>query len=207
MKRKSIAAIAICIATLLLIWGVFMTKTEHEKYDRLMQFDHIELRSYPAQIRAQVITTGSQADSIRAGFQILARFIFGENASQMRIAMTAPVRQQRDKDGWLISFSMPRTFSLDQIPTPTNSSIQIVEDPPTHTLSITFSGRHSDKNIATHSKKLDAFLKSHAIKSTQPFITAFYNPPWTLPFLRRNEVIAKLSSKDAEALLKKSSVA
>lgn len=84
---------------------------------------------------------------------------------------------------------MPSKYSLQTLPKPSNSKITILEIPASRYVVIRFSGLASEKKLALNTQKLEAFCKEKGWKTIGPAIYAFYNPPWTLPFLRRNEVM------------------
>ncbi len=54
-----------------------------------------EVRDYPTLVAAEVNVTGSRDQASRAGFRLLAGYIFGGNTRRQSIAMTTPVVQQR----------------------------------------------------------------------------------------------------------------
>ena len=55
-----------------------------------------------------------------------------------------------------------------------------------------FSGQNTDDNLSEYTQKLRDFMKRKNIKTVSDPSYAFYNPPWTLPTLRRNEVIFEI---------------
>lgn len=109
------------------------------------------------------------------------------------IPMTAPVTQQAADNQWLIHFVMPSKYSLETLPKPNNKQINIKAIPPKKFAVIRFSGTSTNKNMQTHETELRAFLAKEKIKPLSPASYAFYNPPWTLPFLRRNEVMMEIN--------------
>lgn len=189
-----------------LLVGPLMSNVETPKYTVIQQEGTIEIRSYPPMMVAQVQVSGPRKDSIRAGFKILADYIFGNNTPQKDISMTAPVQiqkstkismtapvQQQQMDGeWVVSFVMPREFNLKTLPKPNNKVIHVKQIPTTRLLAIRFKGGSSDDNLEKHRKLLTDFASQHNIPLVGAPIYAFYNPPWTLPFLRRNEIMYAL---------------
>ena len=158
-------------------------------------------------IIAEVKTTGSRQDSINNGFRVLADFIFGNNEGKKqlsmtgeitqqagtKIAMTAPVQQEKTDTEWAISFIMPSTFSIDTVPNPINERIKIIQIPSKRYAVITFSGRSTEENLTTHTNELKKYINGSSYSKAGNAKYAFYNPPWTLPFLRRNEVQFELT--------------
>ncbi|MBT5950501.1 MAG: heme-binding protein [Betaproteobacteria bacterium] len=106
--------------------------------------------------------------------------------------MTAPVEQNQVNGTWAINFTMPSEYTLKTLPKPNNTAVILSALPSQTFITIQFSGRSSIENISTHESKLKAFVIKNNIKIQDDPIYAFYNPPWTLPILRRNEVMFKV---------------
>ena len=187
--------------------GPIMSNVEIPDYKILEKTENIEIRRYPPLIVAEVRTTGSREDSIGAGFRILADFIFGNNKEENKISMTTPVTQQegtkiemtapvqQEKTGkeWIVSFIMPSKFSMNTLPKPTNDKIKIVQMPSRNYAAIVFSGRGTKDNLTANTLELKEYISrsNYSIRGNPKY--AFYNPPWTLPFMRRNEVQFELT--------------
>ena len=159
--------------------------TEEPSYVVLKTLEKgIEIREYDPQIRATA-QTGQENRS----FGILAEYIFGHNDRIERIGMTAPVVTYGDK----MSFIMPKRYSLESLPRPLSSPIDIDQVQRARVAVIRFSGFSSPKKMDEEAEKLLLVLKSNEIEiEGEPFMMR-YNPPWTLPFLRRNEVAVKVN--------------
>ena len=195
----------VCGAVLL---GPIMSNVEHPKYIVIEKHGSIEWRKYDIRIAANVIVSGSREESIRSGFQQLADYIFGSNTvldssskeksettfTNEKIAMTAPVEQLGKGNQWVISFNMPREYSLETLPKPNNPQVSITNKPAQNVLVIKFSGSNSTENVQSHAEKLKTFAKQNSIVINGNPIYAFYNPPWTLPILRRNEVMFEIDA-------------
>lgn len=107
--------------------------------------------------------------------------------------MTAPVLQtKRQSNQWDVKFVMPQHYTLESLPRPNNESIHIEKIPSKKMLVIRFSGTTSIKNLNRHQAKLEQFIVIHHIKTLGQFEYAFYNPPWTLPTQRRNEILIEM---------------
>ena len=181
--------------------GPIMSDVETPEYKILKTEGNIELRRYDPMIIALVNVNGTRRDAIGKGFRLLADYIFGDNVAQrtiidpagtresIKIAMTAPVQQQSVDGGWQISFVMPSEYTIETLPSPTNKLITIRTEDSSDFFTITFSGVNSDENIEKNQKILINYLKINNISISSKPIYAFYNPPWTLPFLRRNEIL------------------
>ncbi|MBC6443946.1 MAG: heme-binding protein [Alphaproteobacteria bacterium GM202ARS2] len=152
--------------------------------------DSIELRVYEPALQAEVIATGDRDNSANTAFRILFNYITGENQRAQDIAMTAPVAQQpNNADTWRVAFYMPQQFSRADVPQPTDSRVTIKRVPSRKVAVLRFSGRHSDSNFNSHAERLRGYLRKKAIAFQEPPIFAYYDPPFQLWFLRRNEVM------------------
>ena len=186
--------------------GPLMSDVEKPKYQVTSLADSIELRSYDPMIVAAVQVNGKRKEAIGEGFRILADYIFGNNTLEQNIsmtapvqqqsgatiAMTAPVQQQKNSNFWTISFVMPKMYTLKTIPKPNNKEVILNEVPAQKFIAIRFSGTNSDDNIELHERTLFNFIKQNKIKVMGESKYAFYNPPWTLPFMRRNEIMTQI---------------
>jgi effector-binding domain-containing protein len=158
----------------------------------------IEIRDYEAMVVAETAVTGDREPAIGTGFRRIAGYIFGGNQAQQKIAMTAPVIQQADTDAadpgdWRVRFVMPAQYAADALPPPSDPTVAIAKLPPKRYAAIRFSGWISTDNLARHLATLRSFLASRGIAPLSPPLYAFYNPPSTLPFLRRNEVMIEIA--------------
>lgn len=172
--------------------GVLMSNVEKPNYESLSIDNNIELRQYDVIYIAEVFIESERTDAIKAGFKILANYIFGGNSENLKIAMTAPVKQQRVDNGWKISFVMPVEYSLRTLPIPNDKIVKIKKITRKKYAVITFSGLNSDLNINFHKNLLKRYLKKNTIPTHNAPIYAFYNPPWTLPMFRRNEIMIEI---------------
>lgn len=208
MKRKLIVSAA--IIGLVMVSGVMvgplMSHVEHPQYEVTWSADDLEIRQYAPQIIAEVEVEGNRDTAISDGFRLLANYIFGNNTVQQAIAMTAPVQQQANEkiamtapvqqqsfgNAWKISFVMPSTYTMATLPKPNNQNVKIKEIPARHYIVLQFSGTNSNENISKHEKQLLEYIESHKIQTVGAPQYAFYNPPWTLPFMRRNEIMVEI---------------
>ena len=110
-----------------------------------------------------------------------------------KIEMTAPVQQEKTGKEWIVSFIMPSKFSMNTLPKPTNDKIKIVQMPSRNYAAIVFSGRGTKDNLTANTLELKEYISrsNYSIRGNPKY--AFYNPPWTLPFMRRNEVQFELT--------------
>lgn len=180
-----------------------MSNVETPSYKVIQSKGKIEIREFDPMVIAEVQVVGRRKDAISSGFKLLADYIFGNNISQEnidttatiqrpaseKIAMTAPVQQQLANNSWLVSFVMPSEYNLEDLPKPKNIEVKLKNVPVKRFVTIQFSGTSSDENLAKHKKLLVEFIKTNSISVTGTSKYAFYNPPWTLPLMRRNEVM------------------
>jgi len=209
MTRKTIF-FAILLSGAILVGcamvGPIMSDVEKPTYQVTALENDIEFRSYDPMIVAAVPMSGKRKDAISEGFRLLADYIFGNNTlnqnismtapveqkAEQKIAMTAPVQQQQDSNSWIISFVMPKKFTLKTIPKPNNESVKINEVPAQRFIAIRFSGTNSDENIKQNESALFNYIAQNKVNVTGKPKYAFYNPPWTLPFMRRNEILVQI---------------
>jgi hypothetical protein len=186
----------------------FAMATEEPKYSVIEKAGEFELRAYDPKIIAETLVSGSMDSASSAGFRLIADFIFGNNtastggnkkismtapvtmeAQSEKISMTAPVSMQQAQGQWRIHFVMPSEYTLDTLPKPNNSEVMLRKIPASNYAVIRFSGLAGEDKTATKTAELLAWLKAKAITPIGKPELARYNPPWTLPFLRRNEVM------------------
>ena len=202
-RRKIIILIVATSLVGALATGPIMSNVETPSYKVIQSKGKIEVREFDPMVIAEVQVVGRRKDAISSGFKLLADYIFGNNISQEnidttatiqrpaseKIAMTAPVQQQLANNSWLVSFVMPSEYNLEDLPKPKNVEVKLKNVPVKRFVTIQFSGTSSDENLAKHKKLLVEFIKTNSISVTGTSKYAFYNPPWTLPLMRRNEVM------------------
>ncbi|MGU3650576.1 SOUL family heme-binding protein [Mycolicibacterium sp. A43C] len=169
---------------------------------------NVEIRRYGRRIAAQTTVTGDRERALNAGFRKLAAYIFGGNQRRAEIAMTAPVSQQGSsqeiamtapvsqqgnaEEGWTIRFFMPSEWTLETLPEPDDSDVDLVSVPPETVAVIRFTGDRSPAAVAQQTADLLDTLASNGIEPAGEPVAWFYDPPWTLPFRRRNEVVVPI---------------
>ena len=181
--------------------------TEEPKYSVLEKESPFELRSYEPMILAEVQVEGDLDEASSQGFRLIAAYIFGQNqASQKmamtapvtideqsvkseKIAMTAPVGIESSAGKWTVSFVMPSQYSMETLPKPLNPTVRLRQIPATKRAVITFSGFYNPQKVAEKTLELESWMRARNIQANGSPHFARYNPPWTLPFMRRNEVM------------------
>ena len=202
----------ITVLTTVLLAGcsVFGIRTADEpNYQVLNDYGPIQIRQYPALVVAQTEVNADFKNSSSQGFQLLAGYIFGNNKKQQKMAMTAPVIQEQEtetlamtapvlqqKSGavWLMAFVLPAEYSVATAPVPLNTAVVIKEIPGKKVAVIRYSGSLSEQGIEEKSEELKNWLSKQGYRAIFPSRSAAYDPPWTLPFLRRNEIHIDIES-------------
>ena len=150
--------------------------------------EQIEIRAYAPRIMA---VTGMNEDP-DSGFRVLAGYIFGGNAEEQKIAMTAPVQQTMAGEKEM-AFMMPAEYALKDLPQPEDQRVSFREAPAYTAAVIQFSGWASADKADENWQQLRRFLIAEGIDIIGEPTLNQYNPPWTLPFMRRNEIIVPVA--------------
>jgi effector-binding domain-containing protein len=204
--------ITLCIILILLIlwsaYGYFGSRVEQAEYTVIKKGKGYEIRNYPSHIVAQTTVAGSYGQSMSKGFSIVAGYIFGANAKKQsiamtspvvmeggvseKIAMTAPVMVNNESDTRTISFGMPKSYTMENLPTPSDSRVKIVEIPNKKFAVLRFTGYRTDSRIQTTEKKLLELLSHDGVEVLSRPSYAGYSAPWTPPWMTRNEVLVEV---------------
>ena len=209
MKKKwtMITSIIALILIVGVLAGPVMSDVEKPDYKVIQSEQNIEIRQYEPMIIAEVEVDGKREGAIGDGFRLIADYIFGNNTvkrdiamtapvqqqESQKIAMTAPVQQQSTGKSWRMSFVMPSKYSMDSLPVPNNNRVRLKEILTKKFVVIEFSGTNSNENVTEHENQLMNYIEENQIKINDSPKYAFYNPPWSLPFLRRNEVMIEIN--------------
>ena len=180
------------IAILLWVAIIQTNKIEHPDYKVILKHTNIQIREYAPMIVAEVKVFGNRKQAINQGFRVLASYIFGANALNKKMAMTAPVTQQKSMDSWKVGFVMEKRYKLESIAQPDSKEIYLYPHTVKNFAVIRFNGLATDKNILKNTEKLKAYISANQLTAIDDPVLAFYNPPWTLPFFRRNEVMIEI---------------
>ena len=192
------------------LFSVQLMATEEAEFTLIHKENNFEIREYSPRIIAQVSVSGNFNDSSSAGFKSLADYIFGNNVindksqkiamtapvvaepTSEKITMTAPVLAEGKNSEWLISFVMPKEYSMESLPKPNNSAVVLIELPREKYAVVVFSGLVRESSYNEKATLLNEFVKIQGLSSVGSLMIARYNPPWTLPFFRRNELMVKV---------------
>ena len=196
-------------ALFLFLMSFTVMAIEEPEFISIEKKDAFEIREYQSKLIAQVLVTGTFDSASNKGFRLLADFIFGNNKTNEgskkidmtapvithdaseKIEMTAPVISEETERGWYISFNMPKQYTKETLPVPNNPEVKIIDVPKEKFAVITFSGLVREKKYAEMLNLLNEEMKKRNLEPKGPPILARYNPPWTLPFLRRNELMLR----------------
>jgi hypothetical protein len=185
-----------------------MIMTETPKYSVTMKQAEFEIRQYAGYIQAEVIVPAKDyKTAIEKGFNILAGFIFGNNISRQKIAMTSPVQASQSQkiamtapvtvsgsDRFTVAFIMPSEFTLETLPIPRDDSIHFTPVPARSMAAIRFSGFFRQDSIIKNRQRLSLWLEQQGLEPEGDYIIAGYNPPWVPGFLARNEVLVGIKA-------------
>jgi hypothetical protein len=179
------------VILLLAISGASMAgDIEEPEWQLVDTLDSVELRHYSPSIQAR--TTLDDSGQTSVGFKRLAGFIFGGNDRSQTIAMTAPVQETLQDPVPTMAFTMPGEYDIDDLPAPEDDRVVIVDVPERTLAVIRFSGWATRGKIASNSRKLLETLEDNGIEPVSGTTLNQYNPPWTPPFLRRNEISVEI---------------
>ncbi len=207
-KSYILYGILILFLVLLAMSGTIMSQVNEPKFKVVESHGNIEIREYAPLLVAEASVEGERKEAISKGFRILADYIFGNNAPHQKISMTAPVTQQQgekiamtapviqqalDHNGhWKVRFVMPAEYMLENLPQPNNIQVKILSVPTKRYAVIRFSDLAGEKNLQKHLEELRRWTNKEKLNIIGEPIFAFYNPPWTLPFMRRNEIMMEV---------------
>ena len=212
MMTKQVLKFLMSFAALSAMMGGAMAN-EEPRYEVTKKEEDFEVRRYQPMIIAEVLVTGTLSEASNKGFRQVADFIFGNNEDPVKkqaekiamtapvtieadtsskIAMTAPVTLEGKEGSWKLAFVMPSKFTMETLPKPKNPNITIKQIPAQQLAVVTFSGWVDEEKLAAQTTRLNEWMAKNGLKASGSAQLSRYNPPWTLPFWRRNEVWMKL---------------
>lgn len=186
---------------------------ESPRYRVTKTMGSVEIREYEPYIVAEAEVDGPLEDAGNQGFRILAGYIFGDNRSNAKvamtapvtqekvesekIAMTAPVTQERTGDRFTIRFMMPSEYTLDSLPTPNDERVRFREVADEKMAAIQYSGRWTKRNYEAHLAELLGTLRDNGFEAVGEPVWARYDPPFKPWFMRRNEILTSFREASA----------
>ena len=195
---------------------------ETPKYTIIKEVDSFQIREYTEYVTAEVEVEGVFEEVGSKAFRLLFDYISGNNSKNQKVEMTAPVEQktqgekismtapveqktqgekismtapveQKGRDGkYTISFVLPQTLSLDTAPIPNDPKVKLKNNPVRRLASITYSGFWSENNYLENQARLMGWVAAQRLKINGEPIYARYNSPFSLWFLRRNEILIEV---------------
>ena len=187
--------------------------TDEPGYSLLQSQDSFELREYETMVVAETLVDATFDDAGNIAFRRLFGYISGDNRSSseidmtapvmavdedlsggQKISMTAPVTGQETALGWRFAFVLPSAYTLANAPEPTNPRVRLAQVPARKVAVVRYSGSWSEAAYQENLALLQAWMKQNQLEADSQPRVAGYDPPWTLPFLRRNEVLIDLKS-------------
>jgi hypothetical protein len=206
MKRS----IRILIATAIIFTvAMDVMAIEEAKYEVVKKDNNFEIRDYAPHVLAETIVEGDFEEAGNIAFKKLFRYISGDNklrveismtapvsqeARREKIKMTAPVGQQHVQEKWAISFMMPATYTIDTLPEPDDPEVMLRQVPARRIAAVQYSGFWSEEKYLHHKSELESWIQKMGFTIAGDSIWARYNPPFTLWFLRRNEVLIPIKT-------------
>ena len=187
------------------IFGVHTA--EEPKYEIIDRIANIEIRRYAPRIAAETTVEAKDGGNARnEAFSRLAGYIFGGNRNKRSIAMTAPVANEKGRqiamtapvemdepDNVLtMRFFLPSEITAENAPAPSDLRVSVVQVPEETIATLTFSGLWKGSHIKKEAELL-AGLKSSRWQATGLPFAQLYDPPFTIPFLRKNEAAIRVA--------------
>jgi effector-binding domain-containing protein len=184
--------------------GGCATTVEEINYKLISKSENFELRDYPPIIVAETVVDGTLEEAGNNAFKKLFDYISGKNRSQSKIAMTAPVSQvpasekiamtapvsqKRAEGGWVVSFTMPMSYKMDDLPVPEDPDVTLRQIPARRMACVQYSGMWSEERYNRYRGELESWIEKNGFIILGEPVWARYNPPFTPWFLRRNEIL------------------
>lgn len=193
------------VTTVFIILGATNVMAAEEAPYTLVEKDNtFEIRNYAPHILAETVVEGTLEEAGSIAFSRLFRYISGDNKSRDKVAMTAPVSQQPTGEkikmtapvgqqavpqGWVVSFMMPATYTLETLPKPEDPQVTLRQVPSRRMAAVRYSGFWSEKAYLQNKVELESWIVQKGLTIVGDPVWARYNPPFTPWFLRRNEIL------------------
>lgn len=177
--------------------------SEEANYQILVEDGAVQIRLYQPMLIAKTEIEADYSQAGKIGFNRLAGYIFGGNVQKQELAMITPVFREPDghletldeanqtpqsNNKWIMSFVMPPSFDFATLPEPSNSLVIIQSIPAKKVATLRYTGSLNQQRISEYSQILLAWLEEQHIECLSSPRSAAYDPPWTIPSLRRNEI-------------------
>jgi len=190
---------------------------EEPSFKVIVKSGNFELRQYAPMLVAETLVDGDMDDAGSTGFRRIADYIFGNNQVQTstgsaKIAMTAPVTMEPQSQKiamtapvalmpaesmgaskqWRVHFVMPSQYNMNTIPKPKNPDVKLREIPGKLFAVSSFTGFNTQTRVQAKTDELNVWIGQKNLKVLSQAQLARYDPPWTLPMFRRNEVMIEV---------------
>jgi hypothetical protein len=205
-----------------ILWITPAMAIEEPKYEVIVSDAQFEVRHYAPVLIAETIVEGDMDAASSKGFRLIADFIFGNNLSsdtdkKAKIAMTAPVTVEpqsskiamtapvtvepqaaesnmKTAKTWRINFVMPSQYTLANIPKPKNNAVSLREVPSKYFIVHKYSGFNTVSRVQTKTDETVEWAIKRSYKMIGTPQLSRYDPPWTLPMFRRNEIMLEIAA-------------
>ncbi len=199
---KNMVITLIVVSVILIAFQSFMVistnRTEKQIYKVIKKEDEFEIRYYPPATFATIQSSAKNYKELSGnGFRKIAGYIFGNNESSSKIAMTTPVHMDINNEGSSMSFVMPSAYDINNLPRPNDANVKLHQTPGEYVAAIAFGGFANDASIKKYAAELEKALGNKGIKSIGHFRYLGYNPPYQLVG-RKHEIIVTVEWKDGQ---------
>ncbi len=188
---------------------VGVREAEEPAFSIVERVGAVEVRQYAPRIAAETSVDGGEMEARSTGFRRLAGYIFGNNRSRAKVAMTAPVAQAKEaiamtapvaqargaSGQWTIRFFMPAKYTMETLPQPLDPAVRLVPVPGETMAVLRFSGSTAPEAVEAKERRVAADAPGQRWQPTGAAVAWFYDPPWTLPPFRRNEVAVPVTRR------------
>ncbi len=204
VQRLLLLVASLTIVTLMTAMPNTAHAIDEPAYTVVQTTDVFEVRQYAPYLVAEVLVPGPASEAGSQGFNLLGGYIFGKNKGERKLEMTAPVTQQpappvklemtapvtqtATPGGFLVQFVMPKGYTLATLPEPLDARVKLREVPGSRVAVIRFSGSWSQSTYEEQLQKLRSALAAAGMTTVGEPVSSRYNSPFSLPFLRRNEI-------------------
>ena len=206
-RTAAALGITLCITLLLALTTMPAQAIEEPDYAVVQKTEIFEVRQYEPYLVAEVLVPGPASQAGSQGFSLLGGYIFGKNKGErklqmtapvtqipvepptpIKLEMTAPVTQAATSGGFLVQFVMPKGYTLATLPEPLDAKVKLREVPGNRVAVIRFSGSWSQSLYEEKLQTLRSAVAAAGLATDGEAISSRYNSPFSLPFMRRNEI-------------------
>jgi SOUL heme-binding protein len=189
------------LGVFLAIGSAMSHSTEEPAWTLVAQLESVEIRQYDPAVQARTLLDDKRQSS--RGFRTLADYIFGGNVLEESIAMTAPVEETLADTDIYMAFTMPSQYTIDDLPEPTNALVTLHEVPSRTMAVVQFAGSARNAVVEEQTRLLlDTLAANGWVVVGTPSLNQ-YNPPWTLSWNRRNEVMVQVQAAEVDVSMAK----